>query len=177
MLLLATGAGALGSLPSLETAGTIFDLGVAHAALVAAVIGALGGVHWWATKIGRQAANDGLGKLVPVVLLLGGALVSIPHFVSGIAGEGIETSPDWTGGIEGLNFVVVAGSVLLLLGLALAVASFMPLFKVAEGTPRDPWDGQSLEWLAPSPPPLGNFDAALPVVTSAEPAVDLREEN
>jgi heme/copper-type cytochrome/quinol oxidase subunit 1 len=41
----------------------------------------------------------------------------------------------------------------------------------------DPWEGQSLEWLAPSPPPLDNFVADLPVVTSAEPLVDLREES
>lgn len=176
LLLLATGAGALGALPSLEVAGTIFDVGVAHATLVAAVIASLGGVHWWATKIGRQGAKESLGKLVPVVLLVGGALVSIPRFVSGIAGEGIETSPDWTGGIEALNYVVVAGSVVLLLGLLLAIASFLPLFKASDQSPRDPWDGQSLEWLAPSPPPVGNFDADLPAIASAEPLFDLREE-
>jgi hypothetical protein len=33
-----------------------------------------------------------------------------------------------------------------------------------------------LEWLSPSPPPLANFDGELPVVTSAEPLVDAREE-
>jgi len=177
LVLVATGAGALGSIPALETAGTIYDIGVAHATLVAAVIAALGGVHWWATKIGRQGANESLGKLVPLVLLIGGLLVSAPHLVSGIAGEGIETSPDWTGGIEGLNYVVVAGSVVLLLGLLLAAASFLPLFKASDQSPRDPWEGQTLEWLSPSPPPIGNFDADLPTVTSAEPLVDLREEN
>jgi cytochrome c oxidase subunit 1/cytochrome c oxidase subunit I+III len=97
--------------------------------------------------------------------------------VSGIAGEGIELSPDWTGGIEAMNVIVVGGSVVVLLGLLLAVASFLPLCKAADESPRDPWDGQTLEWLAPSPPPLANFDAALPVVTSAEPLVDQREEN
>lgn len=177
LVLLATAAGALGSIPSLETAGTIYDVGVGHATLVAAAIASLGGVHWWATKIGRQGANETLGKLVPVVLLVGGALISIPHFISGLSGEGLETSPDWTGGIEGLNFVVVAGSVVLLLGLLLAVASFLPLFKASDQSPRDPWEGQTLEWLAPSPPPIGNFDADLPMVNSAEPLVDLREEN
>lgn len=177
LMLVATGAGALGSIPAMETAGTIFDLGVGHATLVAAVIASLGGVHWWATKIGRQGANDSLGKLVPIVLLLGGLLVAVPQFVSGIAGEGIETSADWTGGIEGLNYVVVAGAVVLLIGLLIAAVSFLPLLKTAEQSPRNPWDGQTLEWLSPSPPPLGNFDADLPVVTSAEPLLDLSEEN
>jgi cytochrome c oxidase subunit 1 len=176
LLLLATAAGALGSIPALETAGTIYDLGVNHAAVLAAVTASLGGVHWWATKVGRQPANEGLGRLAPVVLLLGGVLVSVPDLVSGLTGEGLELSADWTGGIEGLNIVVLAGSVVVAAGLALALVSLLPLLKAADQVERDPWGGQTLEWLAPSPPPLANFDADLPVVTSAEPLVDLREE-
>ncbi len=176
LLLVATGAGALGSIPALETAGTIYDLGVAHAAILASVIASLGGLHWWATKIGRQGATESIGRLAPIVLLVGSLVAVVPHLVSGIAGEGLETSPDWTGGIEGLNFVVVAGVVILALGLALSVISLLPLVRATGQSPRDPWNGQTLEWSTPSPPPLHNFDDDLPMVTSAEPLVDLREE-
>jgi cytochrome c oxidase subunit 1 len=37
----------------------------------------------------------------------------------------------------------------------------------------DPWAGHTLEWAAPSPPPIHNFDA-LPEIRSATPLLDLR---
>lgn len=179
VLLLATAGGALGSIPALETTGTIFDLGVGTATVLATIIAGLGGAHWWAVKIGRQPATEALGLLAPLVLLLGSALVVIPHYVSGIAGDDTELRPDWTGGIEALNWAVTVGWVVVLAGLVAAIVSLLPLVRrpdVDTVVALDPWEGQSLEWLAPSPPPLANFDADLQPVTSAEPLVDLREE-
>lgn len=176
ILLLGTAAGALGSIPALETSGTIFDLGVSNAVMLAAVIASLGGIHWWSTKIGRQGANESLGRLAPVAMLIGSAAIVIPDLVSGIAGKGNELNPDWTGGIEGLNIVVAIGVAVLALGVVIAIVSLLPLLKRSDQVDRDPWGGQSLEWLSPSPPPLTNFDADLPLVTSAEPLIDQREE-
>ncbi len=177
LLLVATAAGALGSIPDMETAGTIYDLGVAHLALLAAITGALGGVHWWATKVGRAPAHEGLGRVVPLALLVSTLVASIPDLISGLTGEGVELAADWTGGISGLNTAVLVGSVTVVLALALAVASLLPIRRVLSQVSSDPWEGQTLEWLAPSPPPLANFDGPIPVVTSPEPLVDQREEN
>ncbi|CAN5211251.1 cytochrome c oxidase subunit I [soil metagenome] len=177
VLLLATAAGALGAIPALETTDSIYDLGVSHAVVLASVIAGLGGLHWWSTKLGRQPADEFLGRLAPLVLLVGAATVVIPDLASGIAGTDAELRPDWTGGIEALNWVIVIGTVLLAAGLVLALASLRPLAKRTDReVPTDPWEGQSLEWLAPSPPPLANFPADLPPITSAEPLVDQREE-
>ena len=176
LLLLGVAAGALGSIPRLDTAGTVFDLGVTNAVLLASIIASLGGVHWWATKIGRQPANEAIGRLAPLVLLLGAAAVVIPDLISGLAGDGAETRLDWTGGIKGLNVVVVIGTAVVVLGLLAAIVSLLPIVKRGTDVAADPWEGQTLEWLAPSPPPLSNFEAPLPEVTSAEPLLDLREE-
>jgi len=177
ILLLGVAAGALGSIPALETTGTIFDLGVSHAVVLASVIASLGGLHWWATKIGRRPATEALGRLAPLVLLVGSAAVVIPDLVSGLAGRGPEKRLDWSGGIEGLNVVVALGTAVVALGLLAAVVSLLPLRRAGTGdVTTDPWEGQSLEWLAPSPPPLANFAGDLPAVTSAEPLTDRREE-
>ncbi len=176
VLLVATLAGAIGSIPRFDATNNILQLGVGEGALLAALIASLGGVQWWATKVLRQPAGEGLGRLAPVVLLLGSLVVVITQAASGLFGEGIETAPDWTGGIEGLNVVMAIGAGLTILGALAAVAALLPALKAGTDVPADPWEGQSLEWLAPSPPPLDNFDGALPVVTSAEPLLDLREE-
>ena len=154
----------------------IFFLGVGHAAILAAVIAALGGVHWWATKVGRQPANEKLGMLAPLVLLVGAALTVVPDLVSGVTGKGAELNADWTGGIGALNGAVGGGLALVAIGVALAVLSFLPRFKRSDAAPTAPWNGLTLEWLTVSPPPLANFADDLPVVTSAEPLSDQREE-
>ena len=45
-----------------------------------------------------------------------------------------------------------------------------------DDVPADPWGGQTLEWATSSPPPLGQLRRACPVVTSAAPLLDQREE-
>ncbi|MEO6987724.1 MAG: cbb3-type cytochrome c oxidase subunit I [Aquihabitans sp.] len=178
ILLLSTAAGALGSIPGLETYGTIFDLGLSQGVILASIIASIGGIHWWAVKVGRQPATEGTGRLAALILLVGSAAVVIPDLLSGIVGDADtnELSPSWIGGIKGLNIVVTIGTALIIIGLIVALVSLLPLLKSADDVAADPWEGQSLEWLAPSPPPLANFVADLPVVTSAEPLTDLREE-
>lgn len=176
-LLLAVAGGALGSIPALDTAGTIYDIGVSHGVVLASVIASLGGLHWWSTKVLGQPAKEGPGRLAPLLLLLGTALVVVPDLASGLLGDGAELNPSYAGGIKSLNVVVVAGVVLVVLGLLAALAALAPALRTADGeAPSDPWEGQTLEWLTPSPPPLDNFDVDLPVVTSPEPLLDLREE-
>ena len=144
--------------------------------MLSAVIAALGGVHWWATKVGRQPANEKLGMLAPLVLLLGAALTVIPDLVAGITGDELQRNADFTGGYAGTNGAVAVGIALVALGVLIAALSFLPLLKRSDDVAADPWDGLSLEWLAPSPPPPANFVEDLPVITSAEPLIDLREE-
>lgn len=177
VLLLGVAAGALGSLSGLKVTGTIYDLGVSHAIVLASLIGALGGLHWWATKIlGKQTAA-GPAMLGAVLLLVGTVVEVVPDLVSGLAGKHAELNPDYTGGIKGMNVVVVIGVAVVALGALSSIAAVLPALKRSDDeVPADPWEGSTLEWLAPSPPPLGNFVADLPVVASGEPLIDLREE-
>ena len=179
VLLLTTVAGAIAAIPATETWGSTTDLAVNHGATIAALIAGLGGIHWWATKIGRQPAVEAIGRLAPLLLLGGGALVVAGDVISALVGEDgtLEVAPSWAGGVEGINLIVVIGFALTLLGVLAAISTLVPLTKRSpNGAPADPWEGQTLEWLAPSPPPSDNFVVELPVVTSAEPLLDLAEE-
>ena len=176
--------GAIGSIPGVLDApegATISDnilfLGVTHAAVIAAVVASLGGLTWWATKIGRQPADETLAKAAAVVLTLGGILAVIGDMIAGVIGEGGELVPDYTGGTTPLNVLTAVGVGIVIVGVLLALGSLRTLVRRSDDdVPADPWGGQTLEWLAPSPPPLDNFDGDLAVVVSAEPLIDLREE-
>lgn len=184
VLLVTVAAGALGTFRGVLDApdgGTVSDniffLGVSHGAVLATVIAALGGIYWWATKVGRQPANDKLAPVAALLLLVGALLTVVPDLISGIVGTGAELAGDYTGGITGLNAVVVAGVALVGLGTLVAAVAFLPLLRRSDGeVPADPWEGHTLEWATASPPPVGNFDDDLAPVTSAEPLIDLREE-
>jgi heme/copper-type cytochrome/quinol oxidase subunit 1 len=176
-LLLGVAAGALGSIPGLHTSGTIYDLGVSHAVVLAAAIATLGGVHWWATKVVGRPLKEAPAHLAPLLLLLGTALIVLPDLVTGLVGKNRQLAPDYTGGMSGTGVVAAIGVVVVALGFLAFLGAVFPVLKRGDSeAPTDPWEGQTLEWLTPSPPPLGNFDLALPLVTTPEPLIDLREE-
>lgn len=184
VLLVATLGGAVGAIPGVLDApqgGTVADnilsLGVSHAVVLAAVMAALGGIQFWATKVGRQAADEKAGALAPLLLLVGAVVATVPDMISGVTGSGNELFADFTGGVKGLNVVTTIGFAIVAVGLVVALVGLLPMLKRPDDdVPADPWEGQSLEWLAASPPPLGNFSDDLAPVTSAEPLIDLREE-
>jgi heme/copper-type cytochrome/quinol oxidase subunit 1 len=116
--------------------------------------------------------------LAVVAAVAGIALLALPDLVSGAQGQDArlpieqEVESSW----EALNAVALAGGALLVLavllvlvGLAAAVAR-----RDAEAAADDPWDGHTLEWATPSPPPIGNFSEA-PTVSSATPLLDARQ--
>ena len=176
VLLLGVLAGAFGSIPRYATIGTIYDIGISHAIVLASVIACIGAIHWWSTKIGRQQAKEGPAYLAALLLLAGAGALALGDLVSGVFGKGAEIAPDWTGGIKAANVLVLVGVGIVALGLLVAIIGLLPILRKGSDVPSDPWDGQTLEWLSSSPPPLQNFTEDLAVVTSAEPLVDLREE-
>ena len=65
-----------------------------------------------------------------------------------------------------------AGALFILCGIALQAAQLFVSIRsrrarLAEPT-GDPWDGRTLEWATPSPPPLFNF-AVMPNVRATSP--------
>jgi len=195
MLLVAVLAGAAGSIPALDVRNSVWDASVTHYATLAAVIATLGGLHWWATKIIGRRIGEGLGRLAALVLLLGTVLLAFPDLLSALLGDRSERQ----GGIEALNAVSALGGLLVAVGVLAAVANTLSGLRRRRSTaeapqggdgatsttgssasaedraPADPWDGHTLEWATASPPPLDNF-VDVPVVGSAEPLLDQREE-
>jgi cytochrome c oxidase subunit 1 len=58
-----------------------------------------------------------------------------------------------------LNLVTSAGAFLLALAqVPFVINFFMSMFRGAKSDDRNPWQGTTLEWMCPTPPPHGNFD-------------------
>jgi cytochrome o ubiquinol oxidase subunit 1 len=74
--------------------------------------------------------------------------------------------------------VAALGALIILCGIALQVAQLTISIRSRERRREptgDPWDGRSLEWATPSPPPTFNF-AVLPTVTNEEPYWTVKQQ-
>lgn len=180
VLLVATLAGALFSIEPFQVQSvTVPGLGLPAGALGqsnlvfgAAITGALAAVWFWGPKITGRKLNEGLGKLVALLGLVGsiawGAAPVIESFQNRISG--IEDV------VDALTVVSVGGALLLALAVLIGAVGLLGATK-GEHAADDPWGtGQTLEWATASPPPRGNFGTLAPV-RSPEPLLDAGGSN
>lgn len=144
------------------------------AAIVASAIGAIG---WWSPNIFGGYAVEGLGLLAVLAALGFGVLGGLADLITAFLGQAdISIASNVDDGVEALNVISSIGMLAVAVaGLAL-LGSAMGAFRSTETLPDDPWDGHTLEWAAPSPPPIGNFVEPVGVIESPEPLLDQLEE-
>lgn len=150
------------------------QVGLVVAASLAAVTGGL--VHWAPKLFGGFAGNaPAMGGAM--AFLGAGALIGLGNLIAAFDGARDVAVTDTSGSLASTMLLLsVVGSVLLVLGGLSLFGAIMPALTSNETLSDDPWEGHTLEWAAPSPPPVGNFVEPLEIVRSAEPLLDELEE-
>ena len=92
--------------------------------------------------------------------------------VSAFAGQPDVNLEVSSGTIDTMNVLALVGVIIMAGGALAIVGLVLPAARSTELLPDDPWDGQTLEWTSPSPPPVGNFIEPIGMVRSAEPLLD-----
>jgi cytochrome c oxidase subunit 1 len=128
-----------------------------------AIMGYLGGLHFWWPKITGRMYPEGLAKISGLVIFLGFNLTFFPQFVLGYLGmpRRYHVYPDE---FQVLNVLSTAGASILGFGYLLPLCYFLWSLRYGAHAPANPWRATGLEWETPSPPPTENF-ARTPVVT------------
>lgn len=139
-------------------------------AVIASAIGALG---YWSPKIFGGFTADSIGILGATALFAGAGLAGLADMVSALAGQpDISLEAVNNGTIETMNVLALVGVAIMAAGAVATIGLILPAIGSSELLPDDPWDGQTLEWATPSPPPVGNFIEPIPKIRSAEPLLD-----
>ena len=115
------------------------------------------------------------GLLVAFVLMmLGFNLTFLPQHLLGIDGmpRRIHTYPSDMG-FDLWNMLSTIGAFMIALSIIVFAVNALRSVRSGEVAGPDPWDGGTLEWTIPSPPPVYNF-AVIPVVNSQYPAWDTK---
>ena len=139
------------------------------------VLGGLAALYYWFPKMTGRTAGEGLARLSLALIILGAHLTLLPMFLAGLEGQPVDVYKYFdTGNLELFNLLSSIGALVLAAGILASVANLALGVRGGARAGHDPWLGESLEWLALSPPPPHNFDV-VPDVRSGEPMRDLRD--
>ena len=139
-----------------------------------AIMGYLGGLHFWWPKITGHMYPELPAKLAALVVFVGFNLTFFPQFLLGYMGmpRRYHAYPEE---FQVLNVMSTAGASILAVGYALPMCYFLWSLKWGKAAPANPWGAKGLEWETSSPPPTYNFDV-MPVVTEPAYAYSGKEE-
>ena len=128
-----------------------------------AVMGYLGGLHYWWPKISGRMYPETLAKFAALVLFVGFNLTFFPQFILGYLGMP-RRYHSYPPEFQVLNVMSTAGASILALGYILPMFYFVWSMRYGPVAGPNPWPATGLEWRTPSPPPRDNFEKT-PVVT------------
>jgi cytochrome o ubiquinol oxidase subunit I len=137
-----------------------------NVAIGGVVFGTMAGISYWFPKAFGFKLNEALGKAVFWCWFFGFYLAFMPLYALGLMGATRRmqhyADPTW----QPYMVVAFGGAVLILLGIGLTVLQIVVSIRARHRNldlTGDPWNGRTLEWSIPSPPPPWNF-ALLPQV-------------
>ena len=143
---------------------TYFVIAHFHYVMVGgAVLGYLGGIHFWWPKISGRMYPESWGRLAALIVFIGFNLTFFPQFVLGYLGmprRYWQYSPEF----QVLNVLSTAGATILAVGYLLPMVYLFWSLRYGKPAEDNPWQATGLEWRTSSPPPTFNFDET-PVVT------------
>jgi cytochrome c oxidase subunit 1/cytochrome c oxidase subunit I+III len=140
----------------------------------AAVFPLLGGIYYWFPKVTGRMYDERIAVASFYLTFVGTAATFFPMHIVGLLGMTRRVYTYDSGlGWDAYNLIETVGGFVLAAGLLLILFNIVRSYRRGEPAGRDPFNGGTLEWTIPSPPPAYNF-AVIPTVTSAYPNWDDR---
>jgi heme/copper-type cytochrome/quinol oxidase subunit 1 len=141
-----------------QQSDTYFIVAHFHYVVAGIAFAVFGAIYYWFPKFFGRMMNDKMGQIQFWLTLIGFNVTFFPMHFTGVDGMSRRYFTYQVGqGFDTWNMVSTIGAYLL--GLAV----LMRAWTSGPKAPADPWDGRTLEWTMPSPPPVYNF-AEMPAV-------------
>ncbi len=139
-----------------------------------AMLGIFAGIYYWYPKMTGRMYNERLGKIHFWLTLIAFNVTFGPMHAVGTEGMPRRIFTYEAGlGWDFWNLIETIGAFALAAGVLLFLWNLLASLRNGEPAPADPWDGATLEWATPSPPPVYNF-AKIPTVYSRRPLWDVK---
>jgi len=128
-----------------------------------AVMGYMGGIHYWWPKISGRLYPDAWARVAAIIIFVGFNLTFFPQFILGYLGMPRRYAvypPEF----QTLNVISTAGASILGLGYIIPLIYLAWSIRYGPVAGPNPWKATGLEWTTSSPPTTHNFEET-PVVT------------
>ena len=140
-----------------------------------ALFGGFAAISYWYPKMTGRMLDEQRAKISFWVMFAGSLIALVPLFGAGVEDQVTDSYRFFADeNVAGFNLVATLGTVVLFIGILLVIGNLIRSREAGAAATPDPWRGESLEWLALSPPEQHNFDV-LPDVRSTQPMRDIRE--
>jgi cytochrome o ubiquinol oxidase subunit 1 len=142
-----------------------------HNVIIGGVLfGAFAGYTYWFPKAFGFRLHEGLGKASFWCWITGFYVAFMPLYVLGLMGMTRRMQHYDVAAWRPWLLIAAGGAAIILIGIILQIAQLVVSIRRREqlrDETGDPWNGRSLEWATPSPPPVFNF-AVTPRVEAQE---------
>lgn len=147
---------------------TYFIVGHIHYVLFGGSLFAIfAGLHYWYPKMSGRMFSDRLGKWHFWITFVTFNGTFFPMHILGVGGMMRRiydpTVYDFLKPLQPMNEFITINAMILGFAQLLLVYNFVHSWYRGRPAGRNPWRANTLEWVAPSPPPHGNFDQPLRV--------------
>jgi cytochrome c oxidase subunit 1 len=123
-----------------------------------AILALFGGIYYWFPKFTGKLLHDGWGQVHFWLMLLGFNLTFFPMHILGLLGmpRRIYTYSEGNGW-DLWNLMATVGAFVIAFSVLIFMVNVIISLRRGQPSGNDPWDGRTLEWAIPSPPPAYNF--------------------
>jgi cytochrome c oxidase subunit 1 len=131
--------------------------------------GSMAGVYYWYPKIYGRKMNETIGKIHFWITTICFNMIFLPLFLLGVAGQhrkiyDYNHFPElMQTGFQDLRIIASTSLIIMMLAQLLFIYNVVMGMRTGEVVGNNPYNANSLEWVAPSPPGHGNFET-LPTV-------------
>jgi cytochrome c oxidase subunit 1 len=136
---------------------------------IAATFAMLAALFFWFPKMFGRSLDERLGKIHFWATFVSVYCVFMPMHWLGLISH-LHLSPEVmltvaTAATSAIRSLVTGATLVTIAAQAIFLANFVAsLLRRGETVEKNPWRATTLEWSLPSPPPIGNFVGAAPVV-------------
>ena len=128
-----------------------------------AIIAVFAAIYYWFPKITGRLMNETLGKIHFWITIISFNSIFLPLFLLGASGQhrriyDYRNFPDLSGDFfQQLRVIATLSLIVMILGQIPFFFNFIYSWFKGEKAGKNPWKSNTLEWVADSPPPHGNF--------------------
>jgi len=132
------------------------------------IFGAFAAIYYWFPKMFGRMLNDRLGKLHFWTTFVAYNVTFFPMHILGVGGMMRRiynpAQYEFLQPLQWWNVLITWGAFALGLAQIFFIVNFLWSLFAGKRAPRNPWNANTLEWTAPSPPPHLNWGDRIPTV-------------